>query len=87
MSDFAKTIFSFQNKIKLLWIDINTSFLQHFPLPKGLVNSENDLCSEKIKVYVESLIIIIIIIIVGVSTNLSAWFSDLENLRPTLLLW
>ena len=38
-------------------------------------NSENDLCSEKIKVYVE--------ILVAVSTNFAARFSDLGNLKPT----
>ena len=49
--------------------------MQHFPLFKGLVNSEIDLCSEKIKVYVESF--------VGVSTNFTTRFSDLLNLKPT----
>ena len=44
MSDLAQTIFNFQNKITLFQADINTMSLQHFPLLKGLVNSENDLC-------------------------------------------
>ena len=42
---------------------INTKSLQHFHFLIGLVNSENDLCSEEIKVCVESL--------EGVSTNLT----------------
>ena len=75
VSDLAQTIFSFQNKIKLFQRDINTKSLQHFPLLKGLVNSENDLSSEKVKVYVESLD--------GVSANFATRFSDLENLKPT----
>ena len=45
VSDLAQTIFSFQNKIKLLPRGINTKYEQHFPLLKGIVNSENDLCS------------------------------------------
>ena len=45
---------------------------------KGLVSSENDLSSEKIKVYVESL--------EGVSTDFATRFSDLENLKPTFAL-
>ena len=49
--------------------------MQHFPLPKERVSSENDLCSEKIKVYVKSL--------EGVSTDFATRFSDLENLKPT----
>ena len=53
MCDLAQTIFSFQNKIKLFKRDIYTKSLQHFPLLKGPVNSENDLCSERIKVYVD----------------------------------
>ena len=54
---------------------MNTKFLQHFPLLKGLVSSENDLYSEKIKVYIEGL--------EGVSTDFATRFSDLENLKPT----
>ena len=77
-SDLAQTIFSFQNKIKLFHRDINTKSLQHFPLLKGLVNSENDLCSEKIKVCIES--------VEGVSANFVTRFSDLERLRPTFAL-
>ena len=57
--------------------DINTKSLKHFPLLKGLDTSENDLCSEKIKVYVESL--------EGASTNYETRFSDLENLRTTFV--
>ena len=49
--------------------------MQHFPLLKKLVNSETDLCSEKIKVCVE--------ILDAVSTNFAAKFSDLENRNPT----
>ena len=52
VSDIAQLIFSFQNKINLFQRDINTIFLQLFPLLTGLVNSENDLCSEKLKVCV-----------------------------------
>ena len=48
---------------------------QNYPLLKGLVNSESDLCSEKIKVYAVSL--------EGVSTNLATRFSDVENLKHT----
>ena len=79
VSDFAQAIFSFQKKIKLFQGDINTKSLRLFPLSKGLANSENDLCSEKIKVYVEKL--------EGVSTNSATWFSDLEILNPTLLFF
>ena len=68
----AQTVFSFQNKVKLF---INTKSLQHFTVLKRLVNSENDLCSEEIKVYAESL--------EGVSTNFATRFSDLANLKPT----
>ena len=75
--DCVQTIYFFQNKIKLFQRDINTSSFQHFPLLNCLVNFENDLCSEKIKVYVESL--------EGVSTNLATMFSDLQSLRPTLV--
>ena len=75
MSDLAKTICSFQNKIKLFQRDINARSLQHLPLLKCLVNYENKLCSEKIKVYVDSM--------VGDSTNFATRFSDLENLKPT----
>ena len=53
--DVAQTIFCFHNEIKLYPGDINTKSLQYSPLLKKLVNSENDLCSEKTKVYVESL--------------------------------
>ena len=70
--DSAQTIFSFQNKIKLFQRDINTKSLQHFPLPKGLVNSE------KINEHVESL--------EGVLTNPTARFSYLVNLKVNLLL-
>ena len=45
------------------------------PIDTSLVNSENDLRSEIIKVYVESL--------EGVSTTFATRFSDLENLKPT----
>ena len=51
MSDLTQAIFCPQNKNKLLQSD--TKSLQHFPLLKGHVNSQNYLCSEKIKVYVE----------------------------------
>ena len=37
--DFAQTIVSFQNKLKLFQRDINTRSLQHSPMLKGLVNS------------------------------------------------
>ena len=72
VSDLAQTIFSCQNKMKMLQIVINTISLQHFLLLKGLVNSVNDLSSLLINVYVESL--------VGVSTNFATKFTDLENL-------
>ena len=75
VSELAQTIFSHQSKIKLFQRDINTKSSQHIALLKGLVNSENDLCSEKIKVYVESL--------EGDSTNLTTRFPDLENLKST----
>ena len=42
-SNLTPTIFSFLNNIKLFQRDINTKSLQHFPLLKGLVSSENDL--------------------------------------------
>ena len=71
-SDLAQTILSFQSIIKLLQRD-NSS--QHFPLLKGLLNSENDLCSERVKVYVESLD--------GSSTYFSTWFSGIQNLEPS----
>ena len=75
VSDIVQTIFSLHNKINLFQRDIKTNFLQHFHLHKGLVNSENDLCSEKIKVYVESL--------QGASINFIAWSTDLENRKHT----
>ena len=54
VSDLGQVIFSFHNKINLFQRDINTKSLQHFHLLIGLVNSENDLCSVRIKVCVES---------------------------------
>ena len=77
VSDLAQTIFSFQNKITLFQTYIDTESFQHFPLIKVLINSDNDLCSEKIKVCVVSLD--------AISTNFATGFSDLENLR--LLYW
>ena len=76
VSDFAQTILNCQKKITLFQRDINTKSLLRFPLLKSLVNSKNDSCSEKTKVYVESL--------EGASTNLVTRFSGLENLRPSL---
>ena len=77
MCDLALTIFSLHNKVIFFQRDIDTKYLQHFPFPKGLVDSENDLCSEKVKVYVESL--------QGASTYFATRFSDQENLKPTFV--
>ena len=78
MSDLAQTIFSFQNQIKLFQRDIDTKSLQHFHLLRGNVNSENDPCTEKIKVYAVSLEDALI--------NFATRFSDLEYLKPTFAL-
>ena len=77
VSDLGQVIFSFQNKINMFQRDINTKSLQHFHLLIGLVNSENDLCSVRIKVCVESLD--------GASTNFETRFPDLESIIPIFL--
>ena len=60
-----------------------TPFLYEGAVCSGEIALKNNhyyyLCSEKIKVYVESL--------KGVSTNFATSFLDLENLKPTLLFW
>ena len=50
VSDLNQRIFSFQVKIYIFQRDIDTKSLQHFPLLKEHVNSENYLCSEKTKI-------------------------------------
>ena len=75
MCDLTPAILSFQNKIKLFQTDIDKTSPQHFPLLKGLVYSENDLCSEKTKVYVKSFD--------GASTNFATRITDLEDPNTT----
>ena len=58
---------------------METTSLQQLPLFRGLVNSDNGVCSRKINVHAQCM--------EGVSSNFATTFPDMENLIPTSALF